>query len=125
MEAGAVDVFEGVAGDRDDWRRVVGCGVEAADLSWCQFVGGGGEVDAVGACGDRDVGAGVEEKLRWAVCHGDRLKHLAGESCNAGGGEIFFAKLDEVDAVGNPARGLTKQSGLLLKLSRPDTRCGW
>ncbi len=38
VDAGAMDVFQGVAGDGDDWRRAVGRGVEAADLGEGEFV---------------------------------------------------------------------------------------
>ncbi len=39
---------------------------------------------------------------------------LVGECRNVGVGQIFFAKLNEVDAIGDPAAGLTEESGLLL-----------
>ena len=82
-----------------------------------QLVGGSGQVDAVGCCGDGDVGPGVDEKLRSTGGHGDGLKDLASESGDGGGGKIFFAELDKVDAFGNPARGLTEERCLLLKLA--------
>jgi hypothetical protein len=45
------------------------------------------------------------------------LEDLAGEGRDVGGGKILFAKLDEVDAIGNPATGVTEEGGLLLKLA--------
>ena len=71
----------------------------------------------MGAGGDGDVGAGVDEELRWAGCRGDGLEDLAGEGGDVGGGEIFFAELDEVDAFGDPAGGLAEECGLLLSSS--------
>ena len=56
---------------------------------------------------------------------GDRLKDLAGERRDGRGREVFFAKLDEVDAVGRPAGGLAEERGLLLRLVARSTERGW
>jgi hypothetical protein len=108
--AGAGDLGQGVAGDGDDGRRQPSGGVEVADLRGSQFTRGGGEVDAVGGCGDGDVQAGVEQELCGG---GERFEEVSGEGCQPCGGQILFAELDEVDAGRGPAGGLFDERGLL------------
>lgn len=71
-------------------------------------------MDSVGGDGDSYVGAGVDEEL----CGGafDGFEDLAGEGGEGGGGEVFFAELDEVDALFGPEGGLTDEGGLLAGL---------
>jgi hypothetical protein len=42
------------------------------------------------------------------------FQDFAGERGEGGSGEVFFAELDDVDALGGPAGGLAKEGGLLL-----------
>ena len=70
----------------------------------------------MGTGGDGDIGAGVNQEPGWARCCGDGKEDLTGERRDPGGGQIFFAKLDEVDAVGDPASGFPEEGGLLLSL---------
>jgi hypothetical protein len=41
------------------------------------------------------------------------LEDVAGQICLGRGGEIFFAELEEIDSLGDPAGGLIEKSGLL------------
>ena len=69
-------------------------------------------MDAVGGGGDGDVGAGVDEQTGWGLC-GRWLRGFCGRGDEIAGGEVFFAELDEVDALGGPAGGLAEEGGLL------------
>ena len=104
----AAHVFEGVAGGGDDWRRETDCSVEAADLGWGELVRCGGEVDSGSAGCEGDVGAGVDQQLRWTVFCADGGEDFAGKSGDASSGKVFFAELDEVDALVGPAGGFAK-----------------
>jgi hypothetical protein len=112
VAAGLFDFGESVAGDGDDGWGEAGGSVEFADLAGGKLAGGRGEVDSVGGGGEGDVGAGVDEEFGWGVAEG--FEDAAGEMGDVGGGEIFFAELDVVDAVGGPEGRLADESGLPL-----------
>jgi len=67
----------------------------------------------VGIGGEGDVGPGVDQQARWAGGQVDGLEEFTGYGGEGSGGEIFFAKLDEVDVVGDPAGGFCEEGGLL------------
>ncbi len=62
--------------------------------------GSAGKVDAVGATGERDVGAGVDQDFGMRVdvrFLRARFENGHGEVVQFAGGQIFFADLDEID----------------------------
>ena len=69
------------------------------------------EMDSVGGGRYGDARVGVYEETGRAV--GDGFKDLAGQQDEIEWGEVFFAELDEIDALGGPAGGLADESGLL------------
>src|ERR1700744_913466 len=69
---------------------------------------------AVCAGRDGDVGPRVDQQLRRTGNQGNSLKNLAREDSNIGSGQVFFAELDEIDAVADPARCLSKKRCLLI-----------
>jgi hypothetical protein len=101
--AGASDLGQSMAGDRNHgWGKSCG-GEEVAYLLWSEFARGGGEVHSMGSDRDRDVGAGVDEKLR---TRGEGFEEVAGEFGESRCRKVLFAELDEVDAGGSPSSGL-------------------
>ena len=73
-------------------------------------------MDSVGAGGDGDVGAGVDEEPGRGVVRAEGSEEIAGERGESCGGEVPFAELEEVDALGGEARGLGEERGLALRL---------
>ena len=69
-------------------------------------------MDSVGSRGQGDVGAGVDEEAGGGAFDG--LKDSTGEGGEGGCGEVFFAELDEVDALLGPEGGLADEGGLLV-----------
>ncbi len=67
---------------------------------------------SVGLGGDGYVRAGVDEKAGGSAFDG--LEDVAGEGGEGGGGEVFFAELDEVDALFGPDGGLADEGIPLL-----------
>jgi hypothetical protein len=92
---GGAQFVDCVGGDSDEEPR----GNDGTQLSGRE--GSGGEMDAVGSGGERDVGAGVDEEAR-AVRVGQREK-TADERDESPCGEVLFANLDAVDTGGERA----------------------
>jgi hypothetical protein len=71
-------------------------------------------MDSIGAGGDGDVGAGVDEEPGRGVrgTGAEGCEDVAGKRGEGGGGEIFFAELEEVDAIGGETRSLVEERGL-------------
>ena len=68
-------------------------------------------MDAVGVDGYGDTGVGVDEEA--GGVGRDGFEDLAGQQDEVERGQIFFAELNEIDAIGGPAGGLVDESGLL------------
>jgi len=108
--AGASDLGERVAGEADDRVRETGRSVELADLGWREFAFGGGEVDAVGADGDGDVGAGVDEKFgAGAVDFREDAKDGPSGFGEIARREVFLAELEEIDAFDGTLTSMIQQ----------------
>jgi hypothetical protein len=69
-------------------------------------------VYSVGAGGDGDVGAGVDEEFGRRVVSAEGCEEMVGERGEVFGGEVPLAELEEVDAFGGEARGLAEEGGL-------------
>jgi len=109
VRVGAVDVGEGMAGDADGGLGAARGLEELPDLPRGELLAAAGQVDAVGAGGNGDIGAGVDEQTgRCAGCPDD-IDHSASEADEFLGGEILFAELDEIDPIGGEAPGLFKK----------------
>ena len=67
-------------------------------------------MDAIGAGGDRDIGAGIDEQAgargRLAM---KNLKYRAGELGEVVGREVLLAKLEEIDVGFGALKGLMEQ----------------
>ena len=63
----------------------------------------------MGSGGDGYVGTGVDEEFCGGVL--EVFKDAACEGCERSGGQVFFAKLNIVDAVGSPECGLVDKGG--------------
>jgi hypothetical protein len=58
----------------------------------------------MGGGGDGDVGTRIDEEF--CGCAAEVFEDAAGECGESGGGQIFFAELNVVDAVSGPKGGL-------------------
>ena len=104
---------ESMAGDGDDRLGMASRCVELADLGGGKLAGSGSEVNSVGPGGEGYICAGVDEQPD-AGADGDGGENASGQIGKRGCGEVFFAELDEVDAVRRPARALADECRLLL-----------
>jgi hypothetical protein len=100
-----------MAGNADKWLRQMYFGVKAANLSGGKLARMSGKVNSVSPGGKSHVRAGVDEELCRGVADG--FENIAGERRQVGCGEVFFAQLNEIDAVGGPASGLADEGGPL------------
>jgi hypothetical protein len=66
----------------------------------------------VGGSGYPEVGAGVDDEAGGGALEG--LEDVSCQGGEGGGGEVFLAELDDIDAIGCPAGGLVDEGGLLL-----------
>ena len=109
---GAGDLVESVAGEADERLGQAGGGVEGANLSGGEFIGRRCQVNSVGAGGEGNVCAGVDEEPGRGVVRAEGCEEVAGERGEVCGGEIVFAELEEVDASGGETLGLSEERGL-------------
>ncbi len=79
-----------------------------------EFVGGAGEVDSVGGCGDGDVGAGVEDDFDVGAGGTGGCDDVAGEGGEGFCGKVFFANLQEIHTGFGGVHGDANKLGLPL-----------
>lgn len=101
-----------MAGDGDDGRVKAGVGVDLADLTGRERIRLRGKVDTMRCYCDGHVSARVDEQLCLGAAK--RFEDAAAQSGECRGGEVFFAKLDVVDALSGPVPDLPYKRGLLL-----------
>jgi hypothetical protein len=78
-------------------------------------------VNSVGACGEGNVCAGVDEEPWRGVVRAECHEELVCERGEIRGGKIIFAELEEVDASGGKTLGLGEEGGLSSELISLET----
>ena len=101
-----------MAGDGDDGRVQAGVGVDLADMVRRERIRIRGKVHPMRRHGDGHISAGIDKQLCRRAAK--RFKDAAGQSGERKRGEVFFAKLDIVDALSSPVFNLLHQRNLLL-----------
>ena len=112
VRCGSANVFRGVAGDGDDRLTCEGC-THPNIARFGSLHIGGGKVNSIGAGGKCDVNARVDKQpgvCAFLMNDGDGF---ACELLERANGEIFFSKLNVVDAGACGFRNLRKQRAAL------------
>ena len=104
-----VNLFETVAGNSDDGIGEAGGGVAATDFLLGDGSMTGTDVDPVGPRGDGGLNTGID-KDDGAGRRRD-LKDASGDVGDIGGGKVFFADLNDLDALVGPAGSLLHERG--------------
>lgn len=103
-----------VSRNAEQRRSAAGIGIQLPHQRWGQLAGRGSQMNPMRGGGKRNVGTRVDQQLRGGTRSVENLQNPACKGGKRAGREIFFAELDEVDAVSTPAPALVNKGSLPL-----------